>query len=84
MADEPKAKPGAMLGNAAALGLFNTGAGVVAGAATAMQSIKDAAVPEQSIGQQLIAGGGARQDSNAIPHAVVSALNRIAGLKSRL
>lgn len=50
----------------------------------AARGIADAAQTQTSIGQYLIGSGGAQQSSNAPMNAVVSALNRLAGLKSRL
>jgi hypothetical protein len=68
---------------AAAAGVGLPIAGGVA-AFEAARGIADAAQTQSSIGQYLIGSGGAQQSSNAPMNAVVSALNRLAGLKSRL
>jgi hypothetical protein len=49
-----------------------------------MSSLADASHTTGSIAQQLIAGGGGGQSDNAVPNAIVGALNRLAGLRSRL
>jgi hypothetical protein len=67
----------------AAAATGNPIAGAVAGFEAA-RGIADAAQTQSSIGQYLIGSGGAQQSSNAPMNAVVSALNRLAGLKSRL
>ena len=60
----------------------------VAGAAVAAfetaRGLADATTTKGSIGQYLIGSGGAAQSDNAPMNAVVSALNRLAGFKSRL
>lgn len=62
--------------------------GPVAGAAVAgvegLRGIADAAQTKGSISQYLIGSGGAAQSDSAPMNAVVSALNRLAGFKSRL
>ena len=60
----------------------------VAGAAVAAfetaRGLADATTTKGSIGQYLIGSGGAAQSDTAGMNAVVSALNRLAGFKSRL
>ena len=68
---------------AAAAATGNPLAAGVAGFET-MRGLADAAQTKSGISQYLIAGGGAQQSDNAGMNAVVSALNRLAGFKSRL
>ena len=48
------------------------------------EKIEAAAAPKVGIGQYLVASGGGQQPDNAMPNAVLSALNRLAGFKSRI
>lgn len=90
--DERKKKPDSLLDEQAA-DLGKTGAAAIAPAAGAAiaavetgRKLAAAATPEGSMADYLIAGGGARSQTGeaAISGAVVSALNRIAGFKSRM
>jgi hypothetical protein len=61
--------------------------GAIGGAASALMAAKglsDASQTKSGISQYLIAGGGSQQSDSAGMNAVVSALNRLAGFKSRL
>jgi hypothetical protein len=58
--------------------------GIVAGSFAAMKGITDAAETKGSISQYLIASGGAQQSDTAPMNAILSAINRLAGFKSRL
>jgi len=58
-------------------------AGALAGFEAAA-GIADASQTKGSIGQYLIGSGGAAQSDSAPTNAILSALNRLAGFKSRL
>jgi hypothetical protein len=87
---EPDKKPGSLL-NEQAADLAKTGAAAVPGLGAAVAGIETgrkivaAATTEGGISDYLIAGGGGKtQSDGAISNAVLGALNRIAGFKSRM
>ena len=71
----PKVAVAAATGNPVAAGLAGF---------EAMKGISDASQTKGSISQYLIGSGGAAQSDSAPTNAIVSALNRLAGFKSRL
>ena len=64
--------------------LLGSAGTMAVGALEAARGIADAATTKGSISQYLIGSGGAAQSNDAPMNAVVSALNRLAGFKSRL
>ena len=84
---QPAEQPDAMGAAAAAaplLGPVGTAAAVATAAYQIGGDLKAATETKGSIGQYLIGGGGTGQNENAIPQAMLGALNRIAGLRSRM
>jgi hypothetical protein len=89
MSDEtkPEPKPGDLLAEQAAAMAATAampGAAALAGGIAAAGAVAESATPKTGIDQYLIAGGGGRPDDHAMQNAVVSALNRLAGFKSRM
>jgi hypothetical protein len=84
---ETEKKPGDLLAEQAAAGgiaALGTVAPVAAGALLAAKELASAGKTEGSMQQYLIASGGASQSENAQNNAILSALNRFAGYRTRM
>ncbi len=69
-----------------ALGAAGGAAAAVAGGLAIANAARKAATPVGSISQYMIGSGGqaSEQADNAIPQAMLAALNRVSGLRSRM
>jgi hypothetical protein len=74
----------AVMGAGAVAGPAGAGAAAAMAGVEAIGNVAQQATTQQSMGQYLIAGGGGQAHDNTLGNAMISALNRIAGFKSRL